>query len=81
MENQDLEYCQCLEQIELYRRKRELLFKEMAELRAYLDSIPADDNSPGVLEKQEKLENMEALDEEYGAKMHELAIMRNLLEP
>lgn len=81
MENQDLEYRQCLEQIELYRRKRDILFKEMAELRAYLESIPATDNSPDVMEKKENLELREALDEEYGAKMHELAIRRNLLEP
>ena len=81
MENQDLEYRQCLEQIELYRRKRDILFKEMAELRAYLESIPATDNSPDVMEKKENLELREALDEEYGAKMHELTIRRNLLEP
>lgn len=80
MENQDVEYSQCLKDIELYRTKRELLFKEIAEIRAYIDNA-MDGSSADVLHKQEQLEKLEALDEEYGAKMHELAIMRNLLEP
>ncbi len=80
MENQDVEYSQCLKDIELYRTKRELIFKEIAEIRAYIDNT-TNSNNAGVLQKQKQLEKLEALDEEYGAKMHELAIMRNLLEP
>ena len=77
MENQEVEYRKCLEDIELYRSKRERVFKEIAELRSNL----ANDNNADVLRQQEQIKRLEALDEEYGAKMHALTIQRNLLEP
>ncbi len=77
MENQEVEYRKCLEDIELYRTKRERIFKEITEIRANL----ANDDNADVLQKLEQIKRLEALDEEYGAKMHALAIKRNLLEP
>lgn len=77
MENQEVEYRKCLEDIELYRTKRERIFKKITEIRANL----ANDDNADVLQKLEQIKRLEALDEEYGAKMHALAIKRNLLEP
>ncbi|MCQ2960274.1 MAG: hypothetical protein MJ198_08825 [Bacteroidales bacterium] len=63
------EYQKCLDEIEFYRSKREELEQEITILKQQIVDIERSIN-----EKYQQ-------DEIYGAKMHELAIKRNLLEP
>ena len=50
-------------------------------LQKQIRTVLANDATADVSALQAKIAHTEGLDEEYGAKMHELTIQRNLLEP
>ena len=75
------EYKHCLAEIERYRCLREQLLKEIAELTEKLSVAQSETNREQVATIQTLIKAKQLQDEEYGAKMHELAIRRNLLEP
>ena len=78
----DLEaYNNCLEQIELYRSKREQIMVKNDLLQKRIDSLLATNINANVSAIQAEIDENQRLDEEYGAKMHQLTIQRNLLEP
>ena len=74
-------YNNCIEQIEFYRNKREQSIQENDLLQKQIQALLANDANADVSTLQVKIAHNEQLDEEYGAKMHELTIQRNLLEP
>lgn len=74
-------YNNCIEQIEFYRNKREQIIQENDLLQKQILALLANDAKADVSALQAKIAHNEQLDEEYGAKMHELTIQRNLLEP
>lgn len=75
------EYKHCLAEIERYRCMREQILKDIAELTEKLSAAQAESNREQVTTIQKLINAKYLQDEEYGAKMHELAIRRNLLEP
>ncbi len=74
-------YNNCIEQIEFYRNKREQIIQVNDLLQQQILALLANDAKADVSALQAKIAHNEQLDEEYGAKMHELTIQRNLLEP
>ena len=74
-------YNNCIEQIEFYRNKREQIIQENDLLQNQIRAMLANDANADVSALQAKIAHNENLDEEYGVKMHELTIQRNLLEP
>lgn len=79
MDIQLSEYQQCLNDIERYRTLREQIDMEVSAIRKEIEELQNTNSDFSSLQRHlQKLYNQ---DEEYGAKMHELAIKRNLLEP
>ncbi len=78
--DQQSEYQFCIDEIERYRSLREAVDDAIQALKKEqtlrLESNPQAD----IADIQKQIEEQQELDEKYGAKMHALAIRRNLLE-
>lgn len=72
------EYRECIKEIEEYRAKREQLYGEINRMQCEIKARK--EQGVDVEQLQKRLEETLELDEEYGARMHELTIKRNLLE-
>lgn len=75
------EYQKCLDDIELYRAKREDLDRQLAVLKAQLSDLQKNNSNAAISSLLDQINAIKLQDEKYGAIMHGLAIKRNLLEP
>ncbi len=79
MEKQS-EYQFCIDEIERYRSLREAAFATIQTLQKEQALRREKDPQADISDLQKQIDEQIDLDEKYGAKMHALAIRRNLLE-
>lgn len=78
--DQQSEYQFCIDEIERYRSLREAVDNTVKALKKQQTQRLEADQQADITDIQKQIEEQLELDEKYGAKMHALAIRRNLLE-
>lgn len=78
--DQQSEYQFCIDEIERYRALREAVDTTIQALKNEQKSRLETNPQADVSDLQKQIDAQHELDEHYGAKMHALAIRRNLLE-